>query len=322
MRLIVRFPHASVGQVQSGDQLAAIEEVKVLVLALRGDKLDTKTQQTLRSAVESFCESIVETSFGDFQVALLGDEPQIHSNLKDVGVSRYSLKRLPRSWKDATFAVVLSSQEDLKKIVMLQAKFKPFQKMGLRLPSVSWVSKFCQNALRIWKDHVRRSCPENNVIEYKESFGQDVASLYEAGSNNFSAAGENVELRMRFSLILFPLSCSIPAKILQKALPEVELDLDSLVTLEDKDAQNGYGKMAILSGKAFSEIHTALKRPRKLTVKLDESCFNILALAWSDWVFTFAQPESLRHEWESVQQELCTGVKCEAPHFDLVRRIG
>lgn len=308
-------------QVGSGDQLAAIEEMKGLAsssdpVSHGRSGLDPRLRKSLQTSIQSFCESIVEASFSDFQVALFGDERQIHNSLKEAGVSLYTLKQLKTCWPNTSFAVALSSREDLQKIVALQSTYKPFQHMGVRLPSVLWVSKFSQKAVDRWKDHVRRACKEIDVIEYKESFGQEVASLYEAGNNCFSAAGESVELRVRFSLVLFPVSFSVSegmSDMLRKALPDVQLDLDSLMVLEHKGGESGRGgKIGIVSGEAFNEIHFALKHPKKLRLERDEHYFNVLAVTLSDWVYTFGSLDALHNQWEAVQQEICMSAKRQA----------
>eukprot|EP00435_Cladocopium_sp_Y103_P016873 s3071_g4.t1 len=311
LRLVVSFFH---WQVSSGDQLAAIEEMKGLASSFKpvshgSSGLDPRLLKSLQASVQSFCESIVEDSFSDFQVALFGDEQQIQYSLKEAGVSRYTLKQLKTCWPNTTsFAVALSSREDLQKIVALQSTYKPFQRMGVRLPSISWVSKFSQKAVDTWKDHVRKSCKESDVIEYKESFGQEVASRYEAGNNYFSAAGERVELRVRFSLVLFPISFLASQEMsdmLQKALPDVQLDLDSLMLLEHKGGERSIGgKIAIVSGDAFNEIHVALKHPKKLTLQRDEHYFNVLAVTMNDWVYTFGNLHALDNQWEAVADSI------------------
>ena len=310
---------------KSGDQLAAIEEVKALASEMNGRSgLDSRHLTCLKASVQCFCESVVEVSFSDFQVALFGEEQTVQDSLKEAGVSQYTLKKLQTSPPNAScFAVVLSCRQDLQKIVALQSSYKPLQHMGVRLPPISWVSKFCQNALDSWKPHVRRACKEDDVIEYKESFGQEIASRYEPGNNCFSAAGEQVELRVRFSLVLFPISFAGPEDmygVLQSALPDVTLNLDSLMLLEDKGEHSNGGKIAILSGDAFNDTYSALTHPKTLTVKCGEQRFSVLAVSWSDWVYTFANLGVLRSQWEAVQHEICASAKRQARR-DLLCRV-
>lgn len=288
-------------------RLSVVSSVVISVHA--GGGLDSKMQRTLQAAVETFCESIVEASFSDFQVALFGDERQVQDSLKEAGVSRFTLKQL-QTWQDRTcFAVALSSREDLQKIVGMQPTYKPFQEMGVRLPSIVWVSKFSQKALESWKDHVRSSWKEADTIEYKESFGQEVAVRYEAGNNCFSAGGEPVEVRVCFSLVLFPINFQVSAEILQKALPGVQVDLASLMMLEGKGEMSKSGKMAILRGVAFNEIHSSLKHPKTLTLDVGEQHFSVVVVTLSDWVYTCGKLDVVSTHWENVQQEICVSVK-------------
>ena len=100
--------------------------------------------------------------------------------------------------------------------------------------------------------------------------------------------------------------------MLQKARPDVQLDLDSLMLLEHKGERSSGGKIAIVSGDAFNEIHFALKHPKKLTLERDEHYFNVLAVTMNDWVYTFGNLHALDNQWEAVQQDICLCAKRQA----------
>jgi len=72
------------------------------------------------------------------------------------------------------------------------------------------------------------------------------------------------------------------------------------------------GKIGIVSGEAFNEIHFALKHPKKLRLERDEHYFNVLAVTLSDWVYTFGSLDALDNQWEAVQQEICMSAKRQA----------
>ena len=176
----------------SGEELAAIEEVKVLTQGVGNSEscLGLVFREQLQFSIEHFCSSVVEAAFGELQVMLFADcKLQLQDKLKELGVDVLAVKP-NHSWgtdkADKAWNIALRSAMALQTVLKHQATFKPFQKMGLQLPPIKWVSKFSNKALECWKDHVCRCSSEEDVIEYKDTFEQAVACLYERG-NSFSA---------------------------------------------------------------------------------------------------------------------------------------
>ncbi|CAK9030857.1 unnamed protein product, partial [Durusdinium trenchii] len=223
----------------SGEELAAIEEVKVLTQGVGNSEscLGLVFREQLQFSIEHFCSSVVEAAFGELQVMLFADcKLQLQDKLKELGVDVLAVKP-NHSWgtdkADKAWNIALRSAMALQTVLKHQATFKPFQKMGLQLPPIKWVSKFSNKALECWKDHVCRCSSEEDVIEYKDTFEQAVACLYERG-NSFSAAGEEIEVRVRFSLVLFPVRFELSPALLQEICPRLQFHADSPMALEDK----------------------------------------------------------------------------------------
>ncbi|CAK9027891.1 unnamed protein product, partial [Durusdinium trenchii] len=217
----------------SGEELAAIEEVNVLAqgIGISESRLSAVFREQLQFSIEHFCSSVVEAAFGELQVMLFSDcKLQLHDKLKELGVDVLAVKP-NHSWgADKAWNIALRSSTALQTVLKHQATFKPFQKMGLQLPPIKWVSKFSNKALECWKDHVCRSSSEEDVIEYKDTFEQAVACLYERG-NSFSAAGEEIEVRVRFSLVLFPVRFELSPDLLHKICPRLQFHADSPMAL-------------------------------------------------------------------------------------------
>ena len=149
---------------------------------------------------------------------LRSDKKQVfHLELpKDyTGVSSFRTEPLQTDFGKPCIRVVFAAQEDLHKITYQHFKILPLKQLGIRLPHARWVSDFSDKALSSWGQHVASSSREAGIIEYQESFEQEVMGMYEEG-DSFMAGGESVLIRCRFNLILFPVRCPITENIMMR----------------------------------------------------------------------------------------------------------
>ncbi|CAE7869955.1 unnamed protein product, partial [Symbiodinium necroappetens] len=281
----------------------------------------------VRVAVREVCKSLEDAAFSDFQAAFFNDsEEDLRKLIQDIafaafmsgatgtdytGVSSFRTEPLRTDFGKACFRVVFACQGDLQKITCQHFKILPFKQLGIRLPRARWVSKFSEKALGSWGQHVAYSNREGGIIEYQDSFEQDVMSLCDEG-DSFMAGGESILIRCRFNLILFPIRFPISDSIMSDcSVPDVQVHSGMTIGKEDN-------QMAIFWVEASRQQRRFFQTPRELLCHLGDRFLPLVAqvgghdVGGHEWLWSFAPPPGLVSAWHTVEVSLLETLKQEA----------
>ena len=107
---------------------------------------------------------------------------------KEVGIQNFRVQALKAP--KANFKVILS-QTDLWKITkMKMRRITMFKDLGVWVPRFRWTSEFDETAREGWQQHVASSSEEDNLIQYKDSFEEEVQK-YDAG-DTYHVGGKDI----------------------------------------------------------------------------------------------------------------------------------